>query len=410
MSGKKVIIVKILLSIFFISLIYVFYGCQPKIPREKGYVLIKRDQALKLSRQLEIRSQELENWSKAEIPLQRSLEYIKSKPKQGIAIQRYGLKVTWGELATSIKVLISILPNLDQQSELLVELFDWYKIHPSPLYTGYYEPRIKASLQPTEKYRYPLYGRPENLKVADLGKFHPRWEGQKLIYFIENNRIKPYPTRQGLEQDKKIAEEAPILAWAENLIDVFFLQIQGSGQLLLPDGQVQHIGYAGKNGRKYVSLGRVLLEKGYLKADQLSMPEIKTYLNSHPELLPEILYTNPSYVFFQKKGDGPYGAIQKKLTPMFSFAVDPEYIALGSIFVYKLDLSREEQQKSPNLTGIGTAQDVGGAIKGHHLDMYTGSGKGAGEIAGCLKEKGDLFLLLVKDELVEKVDLNAFKE
>jgi len=378
--------------------VFLMAGCQPQVRVEQGFVPLKKKRAEGIVDRLALNNQGLSSWEALRPALKRSLEYVSSKPAGDLAVDRYGLQVSWGRLEASLHRLLRLLPHLEYAPGLLAEFFTWYSLEPSPLFTGYYEPQIEASLEYSPEYCHPIYGRPEDLKVADLGEFHPSLEGTSLVYRIEDGKIEPYFDRQAIDGRGAILEKAPIIAWAKNPVDIFFLQIQGSGRLVLPDGRVKHIGYASKNGRQYVSLGRVMHELGYLERHELSMQAIRGYLQNNPELLPEILYTNPSYVFFRLRDSGPYGAMNRQLTPMVSLAVDPEYLALGSAMVFSVGLPGKGSEDTLPLTGFGLAQDVGGAIKEHHLDLFCGTGRQAKYTAGHLKKRGEVYLLLANDK------------
>jgi membrane-bound lytic murein transglycosylase A len=235
------------------------------------------------------------------------------------------------------------------------------------------------------------------MQKVDLGRFHPRWEGQTLIYRLEEGEVVPYYERSQIDGKEVLEGKNLEIAWAKDPVDVFFLQIQGSGRLVLPNGERRHIVYAGKNGRQYVSLGRVLVERGLLSAEEVSMQSIRDCLSRHPYLMQELLFTNPSYVFFRLAPDGPYGAMGKTLTPKFSLATDPELLPLGSALVYNVALPSKDSENGLPLTALGSAQDVGGAIKNHHLDIFFGCGQRASFLAGHMQEKGRVFLLLLRE-------------
>jgi membrane-bound lytic murein transglycosylase A len=377
---------------------FVISGCQPKKPVEQGFVRLKHDKAKRIVREIDLHEQGVSSWDDLRPALERSLEYASSRPDLDLAVDRYGLQVPWQEIEQSLERLINLLPKLKYDPGLLAEYFRWYSLKRSPLFTGYYEPQIEASLEYSPEYSHPIYGKPQDLKVADLGEFHPRFDDTRLVYRIEDGQIEPYFDREAIDQGGALLERAPIIAWAKDPVDIFFLQIQGSGRLVLPDGRVQHIGYASKNGRQYVSLGRVMHELGYIDKGQMSMQSIRRYLQNNPELLPEILFTNPSYVFFRLLDGGPYGAMNRELTPMVSLAVDPQYLALGSAMVFSVDLPGKTSEDTLPLTGFGLAQDVGGAIKDHHLDLFCGTGPRAKYTAGHLKKRGEVYLLLPNEK------------
>ncbi len=366
-------------------------------PEPEGYIQLSRQEVLQVVDSLEPRAQGLESWQDLTPALEGSLEYVRAKPAQGQALQAKGLNVTWGELEQSLKDLLKLLPRLDQEPELLAKHFTWYQLKPRALFTGYFQYELQASLEKSEEYKVPLYAPPEDLQTVDLGKFHPRWEGQTLVYKLKDGQIEPYPDRKGIQEDGSMQDKARVLAWAKDPVDVFFLQIQGSGRLRLPDGRVRNIGYAAKNDREYVSLGRVLARQGHLLGRGMGMDSIQEYLEENQDLLPEILYSNPNYVFFRFTDGGPYGAMDQELTPLVSLATDRKVLALGSVLAYAVDLP-ETADQGERLTGLGLAQDVGGAIQGHHLDLYCGAGEPAMHLASRLKSQGEVYLLLSKEE------------
>jgi membrane-bound lytic murein transglycosylase A len=339
----------------------------------------------------------LDSWQDLAQPLQRSLNALKPKEKDLVVLNSSELQLTVEDLRASLRHMLHILPDLEADSGLLAKEFTCYELQPGPLFTGYYQPQIAGSLERTSDYLYPLYALPRDLQSVTLGRFHPRWEGQRLIYRIQNGKVVPYHSRAAIDGQDVLEGKAEVIAWARDALDVFFLHIQGSGQLELRNGETVHIGYAGKNGHEYVSLGRVLVDRGHMNYQGLSMQSIRTFLNHHPELMPEILFTNPSYVFFRLRPDGPYGALGQILTPMVSLATDPKTVPLGAMLALEVDLPGKES--GAKLLGLGLAQDVGGAIKGRHVDLYCGSGREAGQIAGRLKSQGRLCQMLSKSVL-----------
>ncbi len=379
---------------------FYFVGCHPKvIPPDKRFIELTNPEAENIVQRISLKEQGLSSWKDLESSLKHSLAYVTAQNKNEPVLNRYGLKITWGKLKITLERFISLLDQFDEDPLLLARCFKWYELRPLPLFTGYYEPQLEASLEPRPGYVHPIYGLPNDLKVADLGRFHPRWEGEKLVYRVNNGTVEPYFDRESIEEEGSLYGKAPILAWVKNELDIFFLQIQGSGRLVLPDGKIKRIGYAGKNGREYVSLGRSMVDRGFLEKEDLSMQSIRNYLENNKELLPEILYTNPSYVFFRFLDKGPCGAIGKSITPRLSLATDPKVLPLGSILVFTVDLPAEHSEDTTHLTGLGLAQDVGGAIKGHHLDLFLGSGNRAKYQAGHLKDLGRVYILLANNDM-----------
>ncbi len=325
--------------------------------------------------------------------VERSLEYVRPRPAGESAFGPDGPEATWGDLAATLEHLLDVLPRLGEDPDLLGRDFVWREVRPGPLMTGYYEPELEGSLTPDSRYPVPLYGRPGGLKSVDLGRFHPRWQGETLTYRVENGEVLPFYTREEIDTHGALnATETPV-AWTGSLVDVFFLQVQGSGRLRLPDGSTRHVLYAGKNGHEYVSLGKVLIEGGHLPREGMSMQRIRQYLEAHPDLLHELLNTNPSYVFFRIAEDGPLGAMGRTLTPMVSVATDSAFLPLGSVLALEAELPRPDSAPVPTAL-LGLAQDRGGAITGSRLDLFCGAGEDAEFLAGHLKVRGRVFLLL----------------
>ncbi|MES2550014.1 MAG: MltA domain-containing protein, partial [Pseudomonadota bacterium] len=186
------------------------------------------------------------------------------------------------------------------------------------------------------------------------------------------------------------------IAWLDDAVDVYFLQVQGSGRIRMTDGSVVRVGYAGKNGHAYRSVGQEMVRRGSHSIDQVSAPEIANYVRSNPTAGQELLYTNPSYVFFRKIGtlrpeDGPIGAMGRSITTMRSIAIDPKFTQLGAPVWIEKDGRRP-------IRSLMIAQDTGGAIKGmQRADIFYGTGANAGDAAGTVKDPGRMVLLLPID-------------
>ncbi|HYP68252.1 MAG TPA: MltA domain-containing protein [Thiobacillaceae bacterium] len=262
--------------------------------------------------------------------------------------------------------------------------------------TGYYEPVIKGDRIPSEGARFPVYGVPNDLIAVDMGSLYPELKNLRLRGRLEGNKLVPYYSRAEIESGDGRFEAQPI-AWAEDPVELFFLQIQGSGLIELPNGERMHVGYADQNGHPYRSIGRLLVERGELKLEESSMQGIKDWARRNPDKLPELLASNPSYVFFRELPNelsGPLGALGVPLTVGRSIAVDPKFIPLGA----PVFLSTTEPLSNQALDRLVMAQDTGGAIAGPvRADLFCGVGPGAGELAGRMKQKGRLWVLLPKD-------------
>ena len=262
------------------------------------------------------------------------------------------------------------------------------------LITGYYEPLLRGSLEPSDEYRYPLYGVPEDLLIVDLGGIYPQLKNMRLRGKLVGNRVVPYYDRAQLTDNPDLLRGAEIL-WVDSLVDKFFLHVQGSGRVQLGDGRIVGVGYAGQNGHPYQSIGRVLIGMGELEREEVTLFTIKDWLRANPERLHEVLAKNPSYIFFELRdgdADGPFGSLNVPLTPARSIAVDRRVIPLGAPVWLQTTLPDEEESPFARLM---LAQDTGGAIKGHvRADVFWGQGDSAEKLAGLMKQQGRLFVLL----------------
>jgi membrane-bound lytic murein transglycosylase A len=258
------------------------------------------------------------------------------------------------------------------------------------LFTGYYEAALKGSRTRHGPYQTPLRKRPADLVMVDLGQFRDSLKGQRIAGRVVDGDLKPYEDHRAIDQGLLPQDDTLPLVWVDDPVKAFFLQIQGSGQILLDDGTTMRVGYAGQNGHIYYAVGRELVKRGLMDKDDVSMQSIESWLNAHPDQAKEIMYTNPSYVFFQElAGDGPLGGENVPLTPERSLAVDRGKLAYG-IPIW-IDAPSAAMQR------LMVAQDTGGAIRGPvRGDIFFGYGEQAEARAGPLKAPGRWWLLLPK--------------
>lgn len=263
------------------------------------------------------------------------------------------------------------------------------------LITGYYEPKLSGSRERTEKFRYPLYGVPDDLLTIELGEVYPELKNMRLRGRLQGKKVVPYFNRADID-NSKAALQGRELFWVDNAVDLFFLQIQGSGRIELPDGSLMKVGYADQNGHPYTSIGKKLVEMGGLKLEEASMQGIKKWADKNPNKLNELLEKNASYVFFRELPNelsAPLGALGVPLTEEYSLAVDTKTIPLGS----PVFLSTTYPNTMQPLNRLMMAQDVGGAIRGAvRADFFWGFGERAGAQAGRMKQKGELWVLFPK--------------
>ena len=266
------------------------------------------------------------------------------------------------------------VPQDDASARSFFELFFKPVVvgNPPALFTGYFEPELDGSPVRTGRFQYPIYRRPPELREGMV--YHSRSA-------IEGGAI----AGRGLE-----------LAWLDDPVDVYFLQVQGSGRIRMTDGSVMRVGYAGANGHAYRSVGQEMIRRGTHTLDQVSAQEIAAHVRAEPTAGRALLDTNPSYVFFRKIGtldpkDGPIGAMGRSITTLRSVAIDPRYTLLGApVWI-------EKDGRDP-IRRLMVAQDTGGAIKGmQRADIFYGTGAGAGNAAGTIKDGGRMVLLVPID-------------
>ncbi len=259
--------------------------------------------------------------------------------------------------------------------------------------TGYYEPLLRGSRKQSLQYRFPVLGVPDDLLIVDLGEVYPELKNLRLRGRVDGRRVVPYYTRSDIETGKGNVAGREIL-WVDDAVDLFFLQIQGSGKVALDTGEMVRVSYAEQNGHPYRSVGRLLVEHGELTLDQASMQGIKSWGARNPDKLAELLNANASYVFFREQpanAGGPPGALGVPLTAGRSVAVDPRAVPLGA----PVFLSTTWPNSTLPLNRLMVAQDTGGAIKGAvRADFYWGSGEEAGTQAGRMRQTGRIWVLL----------------
>lgn len=238
------------------------------------------------------------------------------------------------------------------------------------LFTGYFEPELNGARYPSTRYRYPLYRLPPEAPQGE-----------------------PWLSRRDLLESGILEGRGLEIAWVEDPVEKFFLQIQGSGRVNLTDGSKLRVGYGGKNGHEYRSVGRELVRLGIFEPHQVSAQVIQNWVRRHPIRGQELLYHNPSYVFFREVSEvpahlGPLGAMNRSVTPMRTIAVDPAFVPLGAPVWIEKD-GRDPMRR------LMIAQDTGSAIKGaQRADVFFGTGDNAGRAAGRLRDPGRMIVLL----------------
>ena len=296
-------------------------------------------------------------------------------------------------------------PAADQAQSFFETWFQPYRVtgdgSTEGLFTGYYEPLLTGSLEPSEN-GVPLRRAPGDIVSVDLSSFAADLEGRRVRGRVEGDRLVPYFDRDAIERGA-LDGRALELLWVDDPIQKFFLQIQGSGLVQLPDGRLLRVGYADQNGRAYRPIGRDLVEMGELSREEVSLQTIDAWLRANPDRADEIMDKNPSYVFFTLLGEadaleGPLGAQGVPLLAGRSLAVDRRYIPYGAPVWLETNAPFPDGDRP--FRRLMVAQDTGGAIKGGvRGDVFWGSGDLAEFVAGHMNSRGSYYVLLPKAAL-----------
>lgn len=340
--------------------------------------------------------------------VRRSLEYYARLPERStyrLGTERFSVR----DMKESLEAFLDIVETTDSPSVLeneLRERFDVYKATGSPtsvrvFFTGYYEPVLKGSLEHNDLHRFPIYRKPEDAIVVRLGKFREKYGQERLVGRVENGELLPYFTREEIDGAGALDNRGLEIAWFADPVDIFFLHIQGSGTICLPDESCFQVSYAQSNGRAYRSIGRALIDSGKATRETLSMQGIKKYLREHPDEVREILNENESYVFFRRVEEGPVGSIGVVLTGGRSIATDQTIFPRGALAFVRTRKPvigpRGDILSWVPFSRFVLNQDAGGAITGPgRVDLFCGRGNEAEITAGHLKEEGELYFLVLK--------------
>lgn len=316
-------------------------------------------------------------------------------------------KFTCRQVIESQKAFLDIIrekPNISQLQQEIQSRFTLYHAADGHgknrvLFTAYFEPTYEASLTPDQTFRYPIYREPRDLIRIRRSCPDQEVKSKYLIGRIEKNKLVSYYSRYEIDSKKVLKGRNLEIAWLKNPVDVAFLHIQGSGKLILTNGETISVTYKTANGHPYRSIGQYMIDKGLISPEEISMQTIRTYLLNHPEMTEHILNKNPSYVFFQVTKKGPLGNLGTPLTPGRSIALDNRIFPTGALAFIKCC--------KPNMNNLGQIdgwtqfsrfvlnQDTGSAINGpRRADLFMGNSPYAELAAGHLKHYGKLYILI----------------
>lgn len=355
------------------------------------------------------------NYAYLEHSISRSIEYLKRLPSsRQFKFGRDTFRADY--MIKSLEFFLNFIQKKDSKQPIKKFIESNYVVYRSAgsgkpeqvLFTGYYEPLLQGSLEKDSEYGFPVYSRPDDLTTVDLSLFSPDFKGKKIVGRYSDRTLVPYYERKKIESDNILEGRAKPLAWVKDQVDLFFLQIQGSGKIHLSNGEKINVHYHTSNGRPYKSIGKLLIEQGKIPRSEMSMQKIRAYLKAHKEEVSSILNYNQSYVFFKIEEEGPLGCLEVTLTPGRSIATDRRVFPQAALAFI--------ETKKPLVDGEGRIyewndfsrfvlnQDTGGAIRGPgRADLFWGNGPYAEIAAGHMQHSGSMYFLVLKPDVLEPV-------
>ncbi|KPA12234.1 membrane-bound lytic murein transglycosylase A [Candidatus Magnetomorum sp. HK-1] len=384
--------------LFLITLIFSSCGIFKKT--KTGLVLLDSQAVRQINWADDLKFKEL---SKA---VHQSISYYKRLP-QHYRFKYNDMKYSPQEMITSMNIFWELIETIDPL-ELSMEIDKKFHVFESrnndaqAFFTGYYEPILKGCTQRSKHYSIPLYEIPPDMARIHIGDFNDKYKGVWITGRVKGKKFVPYESRDEIVYKKALESRAEVLAFVENHIELFFLQIQGSGQVCFEDDSCIRVNYAGQNGHQYRAVGQLL--KDSIPKEDMSLQAIKNYLYDHPKEVRSILKYNPSYTFFRTVHEGPLGNIEVPLTAWRSVAMDHRIIPKGGLIFYQTTYPEYETDHTINwkpVQNFALVQDTGGAIRNHgRADIFFGGGEHAAKLAGPMKQDGRIFLLVARKTFI----------
>ena len=391
---------------FFVVLVCFFCGCFPGVRED----ITKFNSLKKLKlRDYPVFDDDLD-FKGLNISIDNSLAYFKRVPFQ--RKYQYGKEIyNAAHLIASLETFRDFLQ--EEQSVKALNKFIESKFivyaaagneEEQTLFTGYFEPIYEGSLKKSDVYKYPLYSIPDDLLEIDLSLFSDEYEEHKrLVARVDGSKktIVPYYSRAQINSMEDFKVKSKPLVWLKSRVDRFFLEIQGSGRVVLDSKEELRLHYAKSNGNAYQSIGRYLIGKNEILKEDMSMQAIRKWLELNPDRMDEVLHHNESFVFFQTEDGGPYGSLGVEITPLRSIATDSVLFPKGGLCFMQSRLPSRENVNSlkewEKVSFFVLNQDTGGAINGPaRADLFCGNGDYATYTAGHMNQYGKLFFLVLK--------------
>ena len=353
----------------------------------------------------------LTGWSAADVrPAYEAFAASCAKIAQRNDAEPFGGSAEYGTVADWKPACTAALNSADMTDAAAHGFFDRYFTparatnngNEIGLFTGYYEPELNGSRKRTAKFQTPLLARPDDLVMVDLGAFRDNLKGERIAGRVDGSKLVPYAKRGDIVAGS-LGARAKALVYVDDPVDAFFLQVQGSGRVKLADGSIIRVGYDGQNGYPYTGIGRLLIERGAIPKEQMSMQAIRAWLDAHPGEAHALMNENASYVFFKElpisnPNEGAPGSAGIPLKAEASLAVDTRFHGLGApMWIEAHAPAGDAAKPDVDFNRLVVAQDTGGAIRGPvRGDVYWGAGKTAESVAGRMAHKGKLYVLLPK--------------
>jgi membrane-bound lytic murein transglycosylase A len=313
------------------------------------------------------------------------------------------------EFKASLLAFRDIIRSPDSTEIKIKKITDCFDFIPSRgqndkgtvIFTGYYVPVLEGSPVRTSRYRYPLYRKPDDLIFADLGKFNIKYKSDQLSGRLANGELIPYYSRDDIDRKGMLTGRHLEFLWVDDPVALYSLHVQGSGKIRMPDGKLIMVSYAQSNGRAFRPISKTLIENGKMTIQDVSYQRIQDYLKAHPDEIHDLFSKNERYVFFRKVARDPEGALRLPVTSGRTIATDPDVYPRGALALIRTRKPQFDEQgqikKWVPFSRFVLNQDAGTAIKGPgRVDVFCGDGPDAEQLAGSLKEKGDIYILLRK--------------
>ncbi len=394
--------------LFSVGLIFVLFGCHPGVQEDVTKVhSLEKINPEKYPVFLDSLGVE-----GLQTSIDNSLTYFKRVPLD--RSYTYGKDVyTAGHMIRSLETFKSFLHQDPSSKALHAFIKSRFNVYTAAgnqdgevLFTGYYEPTYEGSLEKSDATPFPVYSKPEDLLEIELSHFSDKYKGHRRLVArvnTEKKRVEPYFSRKQINTTDDFAKRADVVVWLKSRVDRFFLEIQGSGRIVLEDGSIIRVHYAGSNGNAYRSIGRYLINKNEILKENMSMQAIRTWLDLHPDRMDEVLHVNESFVFFKKEDGGPYGSLSVVVSAFRSIATDSKLFPKGALCFLQAKLP-DRVNVNPIKTWEKASffvlnQDTGGAIKGPgRADIFCGNDNYAEYTAGHMNTYGRLYFIVLKTD------------